>query len=103
MGAQVVVFTPDQDNPERGELKRFESLELAERFVESLLGQGVAQETLNVFTVSQIPLAVSYRPIVSLVAAESNGGSANEAAAEERPYEKDGERLSAALERPSDV
>jgi hypothetical protein len=96
----VVVFIAEQDNPEQGTLKRFESAELAERFVESQLESDVAVESLKVFKVAEIPLAVSYRPVVSLSAQQASTGDAPaEEAAEAKPYEKDGQRLSSVLPR----
>jgi hypothetical protein len=95
----VVVFITDQDNPEHGTLKRFESAELAERFVESQLEAEIPVESLKVFKVADIPLAVSYRPVVSLSAQAAATTEAAASKADAKPYEKDGQRLSSVLPR----
>jgi hypothetical protein len=111
MSGPVVVFTSDPENPDRGEIKRFDNLEFAERFVEAQVDAGVAADTMKVFKVTELPVVVTYRPVVSLTAiAEAAETPADEepvpAASpppERKPYERDGERLSAALERPQDI
>lgn len=100
MSDGVAVFVTDQGNPEYGRINRFASLELAERFVEGQIQDGVPVETLQVFTVSEIPVAVSYRPMVSL--SQESGvveAPGAEIAPEARPYERDGQRLSSVLPR----
>jgi hypothetical protein len=104
MSSPVVVFTVDQDNPERGEIKRFDNLEFAERFIEAQVEAGVPSETLKVFKAVEIPVVVTYRPVVSLTPLpESGEESGVEEPVERRPYERHGERLSAALQRPEEV
>jgi hypothetical protein len=99
MSDGVAVFVTDQDNPEYGRINRFASLELAERFVEAQIQDGTAVETLKVFTVSEIPLAVSYRPVVSLAPESGAVEAPAEGAVEATPYERDGQRLSSVLPR----
>jgi hypothetical protein len=109
MSSPVVVFTTEKDNPERGEIKRFDNLQNAQRFVELLIEQGVPSETLQVFKVAEVPVVVTYRPVVSLSAViaspEDPPGedepTVSSTPPERRPYEKNGERLSAVL--PSDA
>jgi hypothetical protein len=104
MSGPVVVFTLDQDNPERGEIKRFDNLEYAARFVEAQVESGVPSEALTVFKVHELPIVVTYRPVVSLSpVGNAEGEEPAPAGVERKPYEKDGERLSTALERPQDI
>jgi hypothetical protein len=108
MSGPVVVFIADPDNPDRGEIKRFDNLEFTERFVEAQVDGGVEAERMKVFKVSELPVVVTYRPVVALSALpEQDVPVAVEAAPatapERKAYEKDGERLSAALERPQDI
>jgi hypothetical protein len=104
MSGNVIVFTADQDNPERGEIKRFDNLELAERFVEALVAEGIPSETLKVFKIAEVPVVVTYRPVVSFAAPVVADESPEPAEAPERKaYERDGERLSTLMRRPEEV
>ena len=60
----VVVFDAEDSN--RAEVAALESPESAERLLESLLEAGYPRERMRVFSGSEVNMAVSYRPVVSL-------------------------------------
>ncbi len=70
MTAQFVVLLTDEKDVARGEIRLLTTAGDVARHIEVLLEGGYAQENIRVFHGTEIELAVSYRPVVSLSAAE---------------------------------
>ena len=69
MTAQFIVLLTDESDTARGELRFLNTPADVAQYIEVLLEGGYAQENIRVFHGNEIELAVSYRPVVSLAAA----------------------------------
>ena len=70
MTAQFIVLLTEEKDAARGELKFLNAPADVAHYIEVLLEGGYAKENIRVFHGSEIELAVSYRPVVSLAATE---------------------------------
>lgn len=66
MANQIIVLVTDRGDPKHGEITVLNSTGEAERLIETLLEAGFEQERIRVFTGSDIPMKVSYRPVVEI-------------------------------------
>mgnify|MGYP005836438205 FL=1 len=69
MTDQIIILVTDRGDSQHGEITVLESTEKAERLIETLLEAGFEQERIRVFTGADIPMQVSYRPVVEIPAA----------------------------------
>ncbi len=84
MAAQFIVLLTEEKDAARGELKFLDAPADVARYIEVLLEGGFARENIRVFHGNEVELAVSYRPVVSLAAAdEDSAESANDAPPED--------------------
>lgn len=66
MANQIIVLVTDRGDPKHGEITVLDETEKAERLIETLLEAGFEQERIRVFTGNDIPMKVSYRPVVEI-------------------------------------
>ncbi len=71
MTAQFIVLLAEEKDAARGELKFLNTSADVAQFIEVLLEGGYVQENIRVFHGNEIELAVTYRPVVFLAAAEA--------------------------------
>lgn len=69
MADQVIILVTDRGDPKHGEITVLEDASKAARLVETLLEAGFEQERIRVFHGGDVPMKVSYRPVVELPAA----------------------------------
>ena len=70
MTAQFIVLLTEGKDAARGELRFLDAPADVAHYIEVLLEGGHAKENIRVFHGNEIELEVSYRPVVSLAAAE---------------------------------
>lgn len=80
MADQIIILVTDRGDSQHGEITVLESTEKAERLIETLLEAGFEQERIHVFTGTDIPMQVSYRPVVEIPAAQGGERPAGRAA-----------------------
>lgn len=80
MTDQIIILVTDRGDSQHGEITVLESTEKAERLIETLLEAGFEQERIRVFSGADIPMQVSYRPVVEIPAAHGGERSAGRTA-----------------------
>lgn len=70
MTTQFIVLLAEEKDAARGELKFLNTSADVAHYIEVLLEGGYAKENIRVFHGNEIELEISYRPVVSLTAAE---------------------------------
>jgi len=66
MANQIIVLVMDRGDPKHGEITVLDATDKAERLIETLLEAGFEQERIRVFAGNDIPMKVSYRPVVEI-------------------------------------
>ncbi len=85
MANQIIVLVTDRGDPKHGEITVLDAVDKAERLIETLLEAGFEQERIRVFTGNDVPMKVSYRPVVEIPGelrvdggnSKFNGGNGN--------------------------
>ncbi len=93
MTAQFIVLLTEEKEAARGELKFLNAPVDVAHYIEVLLEGGYAKENIRVFHSTEIELAVSYRPVVSLAAAGDVPPEQPAEAAPENAAPRDGDVL----------
>ncbi len=91
MTAQFIVLLTEEKEAARGELKFLNAPVDVAHYIEVLLEGGYAKENIRVFHSTEIELAVSYRPVVSLAAAEEEPPESAPDASPEDAGSRDGD------------
>jgi hypothetical protein len=102
ISTKVILLVSDPEDPKHGELKLFDDPEKVERVVETLLEAGFEQERIRVFTGTESTIAVTHRPVVTLVSEETGQGQAEPVAAGSGNGRKESGRLSDHLPSAAD-
>lgn len=63
---KILVTVLDTDDLNRGEITVLDRVERAERYLESLLEDGLDQNRIRVFLASEVEMRVTHKPVVSL-------------------------------------
>lgn len=114
MPPKVLLTVLDADDPNRGEITVLDEVERAERYVESLLEDGLDQNRIRVFLVGEVEMRVTHKPVVSLLGegrgdAQAGAGTGSTAEGEDsggggdtqegEPYVRNGVRFSSLFRR----
>lgn len=66
MADQIIILVSDRGDEKHGEITVLDDSAKAERLVETLLEAGFEQERIRVFHGSDVPMKVTYRPVVEI-------------------------------------
>lgn len=81
MSSRVIVMVLDPEDSKRGEISVVDGSRDAVRLAETLLEGGVDQGRIRIFNASELRMAVTQRPVVTLTAGEGSSSPASDDAA----------------------